>query len=764
MSDTLIIQPDEKAITVNSDVAEERIAARRIRIAERQEEKRREAMERIYGIEEEEKEHLSKSCQQIVDSHQKLIQLRRDGTSLVTNVQIAENSREILRRSTEREMQKHRTAKLENEATLSEEKFEVITKKWLTAKARKIPQDLRDILIKQQQSCSELIDGKTKLINTLQKELKLSDDQYVKDLKKAADDIVLLLERMEEQIKTLTRSYRAELIQIEKAFQLERHELIKSNLVMWEKKMQMRRDKEIEFLMARMNKVEQYENQLQQLRVQDAEEYNMIKIKLETDVEILEQQLEQMKAVYQLNQEKLEYNFQVLKKRDEENTVTKSQQKRKITRLHDILNRLVGRLAKQEKMYREENQNLSDQYKRTVELYKDLQKKMRHFAAIDAKKFEGVWLMNEKEAKELVRKALDVDRIIHEQQLGLSWTSPDLCFMNNVGPIVCKAKKKRTAAQLAEEVILGARKRERDLDNGTEIDTVQESSWWNALFQNICYSASEEKALELCGGTPGNISLSTVKTLLEVLCDESGFLIESKLLKILAPLKKDEQSLIKLDAIFAALGLENEDDIIKLTEFFIKHCKSSKHELDKETDVLLKRLDKEVQEEFVASVEMQQHGMVPAEEEEVCVTETDEREAHVCADLQAEHHLELVHPNDILKTLRLFLEDVQQSREKSQPKVSTVKERDSSEDSAYWAAMANIIPENKLKIWNYLSNALEKYYSVLVKRANLHADRYGLAQQNSEFRLLLQQYMHSRVNNELEIPPTQLMQFNIEQK
>ena len=50
------------------------------------------------------------------------------------------------------------------------------------------------------------------------------------------------------------------------------------------------------------------------------------------DVQILEQQLQQMRATYQLNQEKLEYNFQVLKKRDEENTITKSQQKRKITR------------------------------------------------------------------------------------------------------------------------------------------------------------------------------------------------------------------------------------------------------------------------------------------------------------------------------------------------------------------------------------------------------------------------------------------------
>lgn len=48
--------------------------------------------------------------------------------------------------------------------------------------------------------------------------------------------------------------------------------------------------------------------------------------------QILQQQLQQMKATYQLNQEKLEYNFQVLRKRDEENQITKSQQKRKITR------------------------------------------------------------------------------------------------------------------------------------------------------------------------------------------------------------------------------------------------------------------------------------------------------------------------------------------------------------------------------------------------------------------------------------------------
>ena len=37
---------------------------------------------------------------------------------------------------------------------------------------------------------------------------------------------------------------------------------------------------------SRQNRVNDFETQLQTLRVQDAEEYNMVKIKLETDVQV----------------------------------------------------------------------------------------------------------------------------------------------------------------------------------------------------------------------------------------------------------------------------------------------------------------------------------------------------------------------------------------------------------------------------------------------------------------------------------------------
>lgn len=174
---------------------------------------------------------------------------------------------------------------------------------------------------------------------------------------------------------------------------------------------------------------------------------------------------------------------------------------------------------------------------------------------------------------------------------------------------------------------------------------------------------------------------------------------------------------------------------------------------------MLKQLDEEVVEEMEDEVEGQGDTL-----EEVCISEEEDKKIKACADLISQQRLQLVHPNDILRTLRLFLEENDQARDKAHTKMSSVKERDSSEDSAYWGAMANVIPENKLKVWNCLEDSLGKYFQILVKRSNLNTEKCSLAQQNAEFRLLLQQYMHSSVNNELEIPPTQLMQFSLDQQ
>ncbi|KAF5913011.1 hypothetical protein HPG69_008962 [Diceros bicornis minor] len=414
---------------------------------------------------------------------------------------------------------------------------------------------------------------------------------------------------------------------------------------------------------------------------------------------ILEQQLQQMKATYQLNQEKLEYNFQVLKKRDEESTVIKSQQKRKINRLHDILNNLRSKYTKQIKQFQEENQSLTSDYKRLVVQFKELQKAMRHFALIDEEKFREIWLMNEEEAKDLISRAFDVDRIIHTHHLGLPWTAPDFWFLKNVGPI--SQQQQKSATQILEELLMQ-----------TEEEETEEAA------------SEPESYLDL----PKQVSAKTTRKILMLLCDESGFLIESKLLSLLLPLEKSECYLLRLDAIFSALGIESEDDLYKLVNFFLKyqahHSPSSQ-----EPTSLISALE--------PAEQIDREG---EEEESLVEGETEEKETPPSP--------RLIHPNDVLKILEAFVMGLKKPRDFQAP-VKLLKDVcNNSKDSEYWKALTTVIPDSTQNLWDALYMALEKYHLVLTQRAKLLMENNSLEQQNTELQMLLQQYLGSKVGHE----------------
>ena len=437
---------------------------------------------------------------------------------------------------------------LEAEVTAGAERFEEISKKWLKTKNMKIPQDLQSLLQAQKATCSAMIDEKDKLIQELQQELKSKDDQYVKHLKKQAEDVDLIIERMEDQAKTLSKAYRKELNAIEVSFATERQNLLDTHQAEWEKAVSERSGKEKDFLEAREKRIEENERQIQHLRVRNAEEFNRVKIKLETDIQILQQQIQQMKATFQLNSEKLEYNFQVLKKRDEENSITISQQKRRITRLQDTLNNLRGKLSKQEKSCKVELQALMEEYRKNTEQYRELQKKVKHFQVTDRRQFRDIWLMNEYKVQGLAKEVENADKIIHEQQLGLDW-EPQPPVESPIHTHSVKADVQISGATLYASQIL----------SDTE---------------------SSDIVLPPTSAGPGIVCHSprVIKLVLELLCAESGFLIESKLTRLLAPLEKEEQMLMKLDSIFDAIGIDTEKDIHHLASYFIQETDNANQE------------------------------------------------------------------------------------------------------------------------------------------------------------------------------------------
>ncbi len=500
----------------------------------------------------------------------------------------------------------------------------------------RIPQNLQSLLQQQKASCAAMVDEKDKLIGELQQELKSKDDQYVKHLKKQAEDADLILERMEEQSKTLFKTYREELAEIEKSFAGERRKLLESQRAEWDAATKERAEKENFYLEDREKRIEKNEKEIQHLRVRNAEEYNRIKIKLETDIQSLQQQIQQMKATFQLNSEKLEYNFQVLKKRDEENMVTVSLQKRRLTRLQDTLNNLRGKLAKQEKACKAEMQLLMDEYRKNTEQYRELMKKAKHFQAVDTKRFHDIWVMNEGRVRKLAGQVNSVDDLINRQQLGLEWEVPQHIESPMVKALTRKPNEKTMskAALYVSQIISEA---------GSNSS-----------------STAELEPKESGSSVQSNYSPILIKQVLEMLCNECEFLIESKLLRLLAPLDQDEQLMMKLDSIFKAVGIETEDDILNMVKYFIVRPDT--------------RLQHHPQDEETSSSAME--TPVPS----------------------------LIHPNEVLSRLCVFVNDRDGGSGASTPlyKGPVGTNYDELLDGVFWEQMAQTLPKKREKVWTAL--------------------------------------------------------------
>ena len=150
--------------------------------------------------------------------------------------------------------------------------------------------------------------------------------------------ITRMLANMHEQFSSLKARYAIEIRNIEQAFLQERGVGLEKNMEEIESLFEKRKKAELHYKDAKQSREEQYviverdrkraispefrvaycptshqqchryAEEIESMRRTDAENFNTLKIRLETDVQTLNQQLEEMRATYQLNYEKLEYS------------------------------------------------------------------------------------------------------------------------------------------------------------------------------------------------------------------------------------------------------------------------------------------------------------------------------------------------------------------------------------------------------------------------------------------------------------------------
>lgn len=219
---------------------------------------------------------------------------QENGTELVSNIKAGVTARESLRRQEETRKIRLWKDKEEEEKNLSAKLSEQTDAEWKKLESCNVPHELFGLLKDQKVACEEILKVKEALFEEYVVELKSMDDEYVRELKRQSEEIDKLLDRMESQHKNYQHSLIEEIEQIEKAFVEERTDLIQTNKNEIEKCFENRRNNEAKFMNEKSFRIDDYMTQLEQLRVSDSEEYNLVKIKLETDVQVLEQQLQQV--------------------------------------------------------------------------------------------------------------------------------------------------------------------------------------------------------------------------------------------------------------------------------------------------------------------------------------------------------------------------------------------------------------------------------------------------------------------------------------
>lgn len=206
------------------------------------------------------------------------------------------------------------------------------------------PMAINDHLNQQKNRISELMHQKMTIINECRNELNAADFRYVQDMEKQENDVICLVQRIDKQMEVVKRTFREHLDLLETTIDEERQIFKAVTTKKWDSMYEKRAVNEEMKIKREKEKNEFYSNEINRIQLQHEELIRATKIRLELDNQALEIEVQKLKRNIMLNSEKLDYNFQVLKKREDENLMIRNQQKRRLTKLAETIVSLKRKL------------------------------------------------------------------------------------------------------------------------------------------------------------------------------------------------------------------------------------------------------------------------------------------------------------------------------------------------------------------------------------------------------------------------------------
>ncbi|CRL07201.1 CLUMA_CG020184, isoform A [Clunio marinus] len=606
----------------------------------------------------------------------------QNGDDFITNIRSANDRREVERRITEAELRECLLSDLQKDSQLSLIKLEDISKKWNEIENIFDPVEIYKNLESQKARINDLIDQKLTIINECRDELNSADVRYIQDLDKHTNDIHCLVERIDKQVDVAKKTYREHLDMLQKTIEDERKIFQIISTKKWESMYEKRAVNEESRMRREAEKNEHYVNEIRRIQLNHSELIRATKIRLDNDNEVLEIEVQKLKRNITLNSEKLDYNFQVLKKREDENVMVRNQQKRRLSKLVDTI------LTLKRKLKEAKSTSVFETKKFTADIMKlhgkilDLEQKSNLFSEQNNKKYLTVWDINFEECEKILEQILKIDKILWEQQLCIKWEDPKINIVKREDLESFRSAQNSTLVSV------------NDSDNKTKAlnfyddDPFQPKTPYNEII--------DEKL---------------TKIIFHAIANNSGFLIESKLSHLLSSYSRSDQTIIHLDAVLNALGINKSEEIDLIKNYFLSFIKCKKC------------------------------GMK--------LLSVDYMDCIAIENMEDDHEFELK-TLDVYNVLTKFMKEHIISLNKMMPKKNIIKRINTQKNIIDpLTAQKDVdkcfksldFPDERDKIWNVLTDGLQNYLKVLNEREALEKECEFLRNQNRELNHLLQKFV-----------------------
>lgn len=661
---------------------------------------------------------MSKIDQQLELSSTRLGQLVRFGNELVTNIRVANERRELNRRIYEASQQKDMKRMLDGENIEAMAKFDNIKARWTELNEINEPMLLWDKIEEQKKRIGAIMDRKDQMIAACQQEIDRMNTKYEFDRQRQAADLCCLVERIDNQVETLKESYKHHLELLRNTVEDERHTFSLTADEKWRSFFNaLNTNFEEKSKLVRVRE-QFYTLQLQLLQDSQDELTKQTRVRLDKECERLELELRRTRDNVLMNSEKLDYNYQVLQRRNDENTIITNQQKRRVARLYEAVSRARRNYKQVYHTGRRTIMKLTTEIQQLHGSISEMEAKAMHTRNINREKFNRVWNINYEEITGLLTRIFEIDRILHEQQLVMPWKRPNI-FIDNINkPIEKRAynamdRIERRFGKLPKQYG-GSGYETNDNDNKHRGPTKELPPESARLMRNI----------------------------LRKLADRGGFLIEERLLKILKPYSEREQTMVRVDNIFAALRIRNLDHILELTKVFEPYtycptCQPAGLSPTKCAEVFLKD-QKESRSLKLGDVNLPDQALLKGRHDNKSFLVRSHGHKDTCT-----NHYLVMEPALVLHAMNLFTKQkhkqIYGSSSESSMEAELIRFTDR-EIQIFWRQFTNIFPDSKTHLWKTLEHGLNHYVEVLKMRVQYDAEVVFLRRQNRELRHLLQKF------------------------